>query len=39
MVQHEDGEVGKIHLELCRLCILVSTLRSLGSHSNFKKDG
>ena len=36
MVQCEDGEAGNVHSGACRLWILVSTLRSLGSSSSFK---
>ena len=36
MAQCEDGEAGNVHLGACRLWILVSTLRSLGSTSSFK---
>ena len=33
IVQHENGEVGKVHPGPCRLWILVSILRSLRNHS------
>ena len=36
MVQCEHGEAGNVHSGACRLWILVSTLRSLGSNSSFK---
>lgn len=34
MVQHEDGELGKVYSGPCRQWISVSILRSLGSHSS-----